>query len=80
MSWERLARPKKLGGQGVKNIFYFGQALAAKSLWRSLFLAGLWSVVIKEEYLKRRLIVDWIRSSNKNTISMKEYMVDPCQN
>ena len=31
--WERLALPKALGGWGLKNIFYFSKALAAKASW-----------------------------------------------
>ena len=47
--WDSLARSKKLGGWGIKNIFYFGKALTAKSLWRSLFSDNLWSKVIIEK-------------------------------
>ena len=30
VSWEKIARPKSLGGWGLKNIFLFTKALAAK--------------------------------------------------
>jgi hypothetical protein len=41
VKWSKLARPKEAGGRGLKNIYIFSQALAAKSLWRLLFLARL---------------------------------------
>jgi len=34
ISWNKIAKPKKMGGWGLKNIFTFGKALAAKILWR----------------------------------------------
>jgi hypothetical protein len=40
-NWKKIAKPKKAGGWGIKNIFMFGQDLAAKSLWRSLMMPGL---------------------------------------
>ena len=36
-SWETLAKPKHLGGWGIKHISWFSQSLAAKSCWRGLF-------------------------------------------
>jgi hypothetical protein len=32
VNWKRIAKPKKKGGWGIKNIFCFGKALAAKIL------------------------------------------------
>jgi hypothetical protein len=32
--WDRIATPKSLGGWGLKNIFSFSKALAAKCTWR----------------------------------------------
>jgi hypothetical protein len=31
-NWEMLAKPKSLGGWGLRNIFHFNRALAANSL------------------------------------------------
>ena len=56
MRWEGLVRTKKLGGQGIKKIFYFGQTLAIKIIWRSLFTKDMWSTVIKDNYLKHRSV------------------------
>jgi hypothetical protein len=30
ISWKKLAKPKKVGGWGIKNIFIFGKALSSK--------------------------------------------------
>lgn len=65
MSWDSLAKPKEYGGWGLKNIFYFGNALTTKSLWRSPFSKGQWSEVIKAKYMKNEDLVDWIRGENK---------------
>jgi hypothetical protein len=42
VKWDRIAKPKELGGWGLKNMYAFNQALVAKSLWRMLFNKGLW--------------------------------------
>lgn len=42
-SWDLIAKPKALGGWGIRNLTWFGQALAIKSLWRALFGKGLWT-------------------------------------
>jgi hypothetical protein len=31
ISWDKIAKPKKMGGWGIKNIYTFGKALAAKN-------------------------------------------------
>ena len=31
--WDRIARPKYLGGWGLKNIFFFAEALSTKGGW-----------------------------------------------
>ena len=61
VSWTTIAMPKILGGWGLKNISYFGKALATKSIWRDLFGTGLWSSLIYEKYLKHVSPVQWIR-------------------
>ena len=43
-NWKTLAKPKKLGGWGIKNIDLFSKALAAKTLWRFIQnLEALWA-------------------------------------
>jgi hypothetical protein len=41
VKWQRLAKPKAMGGWDLKNIHSFGKALAATSLWRLLKAPGL---------------------------------------
>ena len=38
--WKNITRPKKIGGWGIHNIFWFAQSLDAKSCWRGLFSKG----------------------------------------
>jgi hypothetical protein len=33
--WDMITKPKDLGGWGIRNLDWFGRALAAKSLWRA---------------------------------------------
>jgi hypothetical protein len=41
--WEKIVVPKALGGWGLKNIFLFSKALAAKGGWRILNSTSLWT-------------------------------------
>jgi hypothetical protein len=43
INWQKIAKPKKGGGKGIKNIYTFGKALTAKILWRCLMVLGLLS-------------------------------------
>lgn len=66
ISWKKIAKPKKVGGCGIKNIFSFGKALAAKSLWRCLMVPGLWHEVILKKYLRKKIVAKWFREGRKN--------------
>jgi hypothetical protein len=70
VNWNKIAKPKKIGGWGFKNILCFGKALAAKSLWRSLFGPGLWHEVILKKYLKMYFVVEWFRKGRLNVKGM----------
>jgi hypothetical protein len=52
VSWKKIAKPKKSGGWGIKNIFTFGKSLAAKILWRCLMVSSLWNEVIHKKIPK----------------------------
>jgi len=65
VNWKRTATPKGLGGWGLKNIFLFSKALAAKGGWRLLKTNSLWSRVIKQKYLAEESIEDWMRNPRK---------------
>jgi hypothetical protein len=41
VKWKNIAKPKEEGGWGLKNIHFFGNSLAAKSLWRVIKSEGL---------------------------------------
>ena len=60
VSWKRIAVPKGLGGWGLKNIFLFAQALAAKEGWRLIKNTSLWTRVLKQKYLPHESIEEWI--------------------
>jgi len=57
--WETIAHPKKFGSWGLRNIFFFLRALAAKSLWRGLMVLGIWHRVLKDKYLSHLSVVSW---------------------
>ena len=46
VNWKRIAVPKGLGGWGLKDIFLFSKALAAKGGWRLVHSNSLWTRVI----------------------------------
>ena len=64
--WERIARPKALGGWGLKNIFLFSEALAAKGGWQLIHVDNLWTRVMHEKYIALDYILDWIRNPVKS--------------
>jgi len=66
VKWKRIAVPKGLGGWGLKNIFLFSKALAAKGGWRLLKTNSLWTRVIKRKYLPEESIEEWIRNPRKS--------------
>ena len=66
VKWKRIAAPKGLGGWGLKDIFLFSKALAAKGGWRLVKSSSLWTRVIKQKYLTRLNITDWIRNPRKS--------------
>jgi hypothetical protein len=61
VSWKRLSKPKKNGGWGIKNIFTFGKALEARSLWKCLMMPGIWHEVIIKKYLQKKTVEEWFR-------------------
>jgi len=66
VNWKRIAIPKGLGGWGLKNIFLFAHALAAKGGWRLIKTTSLWTRVIKQKYLPNESMEDWIRKPRKS--------------
>jgi hypothetical protein len=66
-SWDFIARPKILGGWGLRNIFLFNKVLVEKSLWRVMMKDGIWHRVIKDKYLPHCSIATWLRSTSHRT-------------
>ena len=52
---DRLARLKLNGGWGLNNMFNFKLDISVKSLWRCLIGLGMWSIQMKDKYLKGKL-------------------------
>jgi hypothetical protein len=71
-SWEVIAKPKLMGGWGIRNIFLFNNALAANSLWRVLMKEGVWNKVIKDKYIPHCSVVTWLRSAPATTSSASQ--------
>jgi len=60
--WHLLAKPNQKGGEGIQNLLLFSQALAPKSLWRALFLPGIWHSIIIDKYLCHHIVSGWLTS------------------
>ena len=65
--WEDLARPVEKGGWGLKNMHLFSLAPRAKSLWMVFSSSSLWSQVIKEKYVRKISLIQWVRRFRKSS-------------
>jgi len=65
-SWEIIAKPKLLGGWGLRNIFLFNRALTTNSLWQALMKDGILHRVIKDTYLPYVLVSTWFKTSTNS--------------
>jgi hypothetical protein len=70
INWKKIAKPKKDGGWGIKNIFSFGKSLAEKRLWRCLMVSRLWHEVILKKCLKKKIVTEWLKEGRKNWTSI----------
>jgi len=52
VKWSNIARPKSLGGWGLKDLETFGKALRMKSLWRFIHSHTIWSQICSLKYLR----------------------------
>ena len=68
-NWNDLSWPKKCGGWGIKNLYWFNLSLRLKNLWRILHSDGLWVAVIHTKYLNGIPVIDWLRKKNFSTRS-----------
>ena len=67
VNWNDLSWPKKCGGWGIKNLYWFNLSLRLKNIWRILHSDGLWSAVIHTKYLNGIPIIDWLKKKNFST-------------
>lgn len=63
-SWSSIAKPKSLGGWGIRDLDIFNKYLAVKSLWRDLFHKGLWGEITRKKYLKGVEVVSWLQKKH----------------
>jgi hypothetical protein len=59
--WQTLAKPRKSGGWGFKNLSSFNSALLACSFWRALSHDSIWNRVIIDKYLGSLPLLQWLR-------------------
>jgi hypothetical protein len=64
--WKRIVVPKALGGWGLKNIYLFSKALAAKGGWRLISTTSLWTKVVIQKYIEPDSLETWIRRAQKS--------------
>ena len=46
VKWDQIARPKVMGGCGIKNTSFFAKSLAAKLGWRFIPTKSVWIKVV----------------------------------
>ena len=60
-AWEIIAFPKFKGDLGLKYLRLFNLSLCVNSMWRYLFMPGLWNKIIKSKYIRQWSLVSWFR-------------------
>eukprot|EP00253_Pinus_taeda_P020420 PITA_20420 len=61
ISWQKIAKPKKWRGWGLKDLPLFVQALAAKMGWTLLTSQNLWTHISYQKYIWPQHLMDWVR-------------------
>ena len=46
VKWDKIARPKYLGGWGLKGTALFAKDLEAKEVWRLITMKSLWTEAV----------------------------------
>ena len=67
VKWDQIAKPKEMGGWGLKIPFTFVKALVEKSGWRLISTHSLWNKVITHKYIAPIPLLDWIKDSSFTT-------------
>jgi len=61
VSWKKIFLPKKMGGWGIRQPYWFNIALSVKVAWRVMTSTGLWHDNIYTKYMKELPLDLWIR-------------------
>lgn len=59
VKWSIIARPKAMGGWGLKDLDTFGRAFRMKSMWRFLNTHSIWSQICCVKYLRGADKMSW---------------------
>lgn len=65
MKWERIGKPKKCGGQGIKDLNMYAIALGAKLGQKIIILDILWKEVVYHKYIYPLTVMEWVRRLNR---------------
>ena len=68
VKWDQIARPKGLGGWGLKKLLLFEKSLAAKVGWRLISTHSIWTEVIIHKYIAPTPILYWIRDLENTNV------------
>jgi len=66
VKWSIIARPKAMGGWGLKDLDTFGKALRMKSMWRFLNYQSLWSQICCIKYLRGADKLTWFIKGHRS--------------
>lgn len=58
--WEKIGKPTKWGGWGLKDIHNFARALVTKMGRQIITYESLWKEVVYYKYIHPLSIIDWI--------------------
>lgn len=66
VKWDKIALPNKWGGWGIKNLYYFSQALETNVGRRLNTTQSLWTQVVTKKDIYPLSTEEWIRLQNKH--------------
>lgn len=70
IKWERISFLKRWGGWGLKDLFTFSSALAAKVGWRLISSNSILTEITVSKYIYTLSRIDWIHLDNKYTTNI----------
>jgi len=63
--WTTIARPRSLGGWGIKDLETFGRALRMKTMWRFLTTDSIWCQICCDKYLRSTDKISWFMKGHR---------------